>query len=575
MLLFQQIIAQTLPPPPAVVITDAPAAAAAPAVPSAVLVVDSQTKGMLPPKLTEAQKASIPSPADGLLLYQKDNDPGVQVHVNGQWEKLSDGKAIKNGDVSVTADPTPGNKSVSIKVGAQEKVKIKEDGKMGIGKPNPTEMLDVEGKIKSKGGYITNKPSPAPAPSASALLDLDSEDKGALLPRMAKTKKELIPSPAEGLLIYQTDDDPGFRFHKNGHWEKISDGKKLEDKGMKIEVTEGTTNSDEGISIKNGQNEHVKVSKDGKVGLGKPMPEEKLDVNGKIKSSGLVLAPGSTPLQNTISELLSINAFGQVSRMPINMVSFSGGIRLNSKLEVESSSLGALHVKSGSISTAIIEGSSDAGTWISLGNTHSGGKWFSMISTADNNGEGAGKFILRPAASYNVTYTGNNAFAMLHSNGNIGIGTESPEEKLEVNGNILASGNVISNSDARYKTEVQIIPDALQKIGEINGVYYRWKHTAYPEKAFSEKKQIGFIAQELEKQFPEVVFTDDKGYKSVDYSRLTPILLEAIKEQQRQIEALQLKNTVLEDQAAVIQSLEVRLLSLERKFPEATATAKN
>lgn len=47
-----------------------------------------------------------------------------------------------------------------------------------------------------------------------------------------------------------------------------------------------------------------------------------------------------------------------------------------------------------------------------------------------------------------------------------------------------------------------------------------------------------FIATKLEKIFPEMVFTDDRGYKSIDYSRLTPLLVETIKEQQKEITAI-------------------------------------
>lgn len=574
MVLFAQLFAQTPPPPPAVIISDA-ASAAPPPDPSAVLVIDSQTKGMLPPKLTEAQKAAIPAPADGLLLYQKDSDPGVRVHVNGQWEKLSDGKAIKNGDVSVEADPSPANKGVSIKVGAEEKVKIKADGKMGIGKPNPTEMLDVEGKIKSKGGYITNKPTPSPAPNASALLDLDSEDKGALLPRMPKTKKEQIQAPAEGLLIYQTDDDPGFRYRKNGQWEKISDGKFIEDKGMKIEMTESTPTSDKGLSFKKGQDEHLKVTEDGKLGVGNSKPLEKVDVNGKVKCTGLILAPGTVPLKNWTTEVLSMSAAGQVSRTPLNIEGVPNGLQLNSNLGIGTNPFGAFHINSSSIANAVIEGSSQYGTWLSMGNTYSGGEWFSVISTADNNSEGAGKLVLRPAAGPGSTLGGNNTFTMLHTNGNIGIGTNNPTEKLEVNGNIKATGNVVSSSDARFKTRVEVIPDALQRIGEINGVYYSWKTAEYPERQFSEDRQIGFLAQEVEKQFPEIVFTDRDGYKSVDYSRLTPVLLEALKEQQRQIEALQQENATLQGQAALFRSMEQRLQALELSLKESTAAVQN
>ncbi len=54
----------------------------------------------------------------------------------------------------------------------------------------------------------------------------------------------------------------------------------------------------------------------------------------------------------------------------------------------------------------------------------------------------------------------------------------------------------------------------------------------------SDKLQLGLSAQELEKFFPELVMTDAKGYKSVDYGRLTPVLVEAIKEQQKEIDEL-------------------------------------
>lgn len=56
---------------------------------------------------------------------------------------------------------------------------------------------------------------------------------------------------------------------------------------------------------------------------------------------------------------------------------------------------------------------------------------------------------------------------------------------------------------------------------------------------FPGNRQLGFSAQEVEKFFPEVVMTDENGYKSVDYGRLTPVLVEAMKEQQQQINALQ------------------------------------
>jgi len=70
----------------------------------------------------------------------------------------------------------------------------------------------------------------------------------------------------------------------------------------------------------------------------------------------------------------------------------------------------------------------------------------------------------------------------------------------------------------------------------LRGVNYFLKTKEFHEKQFTNTRQIGFIAQKIEKIYPEVVLTDKDGYKSVDYSRLTPILLEAIKEQQKIID---------------------------------------
>ena len=67
---------------------------------------------------------------------------------------------------------------------------------------------------------------------------------------------------------------------------------------------------------------------------------------------------------------------------------------------------------------------------------------------------------------------------------------------------------------------------------------FAWNRQAFPDRGFPAGKQIGFIAQEVERSLPELVDTDDKGYKTIAYTKLIPILVEAIKSQQRQIDAL-------------------------------------
>jgi len=137
-----------------------------------------------------------------------------------------------------------------------------------------------------------------------------------------------------------------------------------------------------------------------------------------------------------------------------------------------------------------------------------------------------------------------NAITVLR-NGNTGIGTLTPSEKLHVIGNILASGT-ITPSDIRYKKNIQTINSPLAKLQQLNGVTYQFNQTAFPEWKFDDKLQYGLIAQEVEKVFPEMVKTiDKKGYMGVEYVKLIPVLLEAIKEQQAGIKDQQTQITEL------------------------------
>jgi hypothetical protein len=144
--------------------------------------------------------------------------------------------------------------------------------------------------------------------------------------------------------------------------------------------------------------------------------------------------------------------------------------------------------------------------------------------------------------------TETNGLAILE-NGYIGIGINAPTTKLYVNGDITAN-SVAGTSDFRFKTNIRSISSALSKVKSLRGVYFNWNQKAFPEKDFSEKTELGFIAQEVEKVLPEVVSKDKtrEEYRSVKYDKIVALLVEAIKEQQVQIEQLkkevkQLKRT--------------------------------
>ena len=130
----------------------------------------------------------------------------------------------------------------------------------------------------------------------------------------------------------------------------------------------------------------------------------------------------------------------------------------------------------------------------------------------------------------------------INSSGNVGIGTSSPSVRLQVAGDIIAN-SIAGSSDNRFKTNVLAIENPLQKVLKLRGVTFDWKTKEFPNRMFSENRAIGFIAQEVEQVIPEVVQTENstEGFKSVQYDKVVALLVEAIKEQQKQIEQLQQK----------------------------------
>jgi hypothetical protein len=87
-----------------------------------------------------------------------------------------------------------------------------------------------------------------------------------------------------------------------------------------------------------------------------------------------------------------------------------------------------------------------------------------------------------------------------------------------------------SSSDGRWKKNIEPLESSLDKISSLQGVSYEWKTEEYPDVGMTEGKQIGLVAQEVEKVLPELVSEDKDGYKGVSYSKLTAVLVEAVKE---------------------------------------------
>lgn len=150
--------------------------------------------------------------------------------------------------------------------------------------------------------------------------------------------------------------------------------------------------------------------------------------------------------------------------------------------------------------------------------------------------------------------------------GKVGIGSLSPSQALHVVGNICATGSIGACSDIRYKTNVTPLSGAAELVSRLRGVNFDWKTEEFPENDFSDEPQIGFIAQEVLEVLPQVVDQGSDGYYQVDYSRLTPLLVEAFKEQQQTIKDLQVQLVELQEQLKLLASAQKKANSANYEY---------
>lgn len=128
----------------------------------------------------------------------------------------------------------------------------------------------------------------------------------------------------------------------------------------------------------------------------------------------------------------------------------------------------------------------------------------------------------------------------LRLNATVGVATApSLLYKFSVGGYIIGTAYYTS-SDIRLKQNVKSIESEgiIEKVKDLGVIKYNYTDEVTKGDPLTGSTSIGIIAQEIEKSFPELVKTDDRGYKAVNYDGLTAILLQAIKDQQKEIDLL-------------------------------------
>lgn len=186
---------------------------------------------------------------------------------------------------------------------------------------------------------------------------------------------------------------------------------------------------------------------------------------------------------------------------------------------------------------------------------------------------------------------GNYFLFIRDDNGSVGIGKRPTAGKLDVAGDIYAKGIKLS-SDARLKTNIIGLTSCMDKLSKLNGKSYTKSfppknelnldnikdsvkyqtilHSKENRKNDESGKEFGFIGQELNEIFPELVQEDSLGYLYIDYISLIPVIVEALKEQNTNINSKDSLIKTLTDQVSILQKIsksqEQSIISLQQQI---------
>lgn len=194
---------------------------------------------------------------------------------------------------------------------------------------------------------------------------------------------------------------------------------------------------------------------------------------------------------------------------------------------------------------------------------------FALIILTISNAQNVGIGTIIPLNKLHVKQdVANKAIEWQHESQNdywtVGIGTFTLNCRFEFNGALKGQfssidGSYVTVSDLSLKEEVELIPQLLPKILELKPYKYFFKDSHH----LTNNKSIGFIAQDIENIFPEIVYDIEGGLKGINYSAFGVLAIKAIQEQEQNILRQQIK---ILDQEKTIYSLEERLQKLEIAF---------
>jgi hypothetical protein len=292
-----------------------------------------------------------------------------------------------------------------------------------------------------------------------------------------------------------------------------------------------------------GRTTRVTILNTGNVGIGTGSPVVPLDVVANSADSQAIQIRGRSADGNGVLRFMNNSSTTQYSAITSTASAFSVVATANIPLTFGTNNAERMRISSGGfvgigtvtpvVPLDVISDSSALGIQVrGRSSDNLGGLLFkdnastvtyaSMVSSADGLLLGTGASVTRT-----LRFSTNNIERM----------------RITAAGTVEATGDIVAftASDARLKTNIETIPNALDKIAKLKGVTFFWNDIAkeiYPERT---TRDVGVIAQEVQAVLPEVVTERDNGYLAVRYEKLVPLLVEAIKELKTQVQELQSK----------------------------------
>jgi trimeric autotransporter adhesin len=556
---------------------------------SAMLEVKSTTKGMLVPRMTQAQRTAIVEPATGLLVFQTDNPDGFYFYNGTNWVSLNDAtqtpKVLADADnnTKIQVEESANEDIIRFDMGGTEYFRmvhgrlevlntgnsiylgnsagfndnfINEYYNVGIG----YEALysNTEGFYNTTNGAQTLYANTSGSyNTANGLVALYSNTSGNY---NTATGNTALFSNTTG--NYNT----GIGYYADVNSGNLTNATSI---GANARVEQSNSLVLGSINGVNGATADVNV------GIGTTTPDNKLDIrsNGVAGTQTIVLGLSSNTSKRpviqfsegtdaTLTSGMSIeyNGTGAASDNKLHI----NGIDGLPKLTVENGGQVGIGESSPDRELTVFDTDGNGDASINIKSNNSANRELLLAVNQSSGG------IISMMTDNDLYFRSNNINRMvITNNGEIGIGTISPSQLLSVNGTAgkPGGGSWASFSDKRMKQDIRPFQQGLAEVININPVRFRYNELSGHD---TQKEHVGVIAQELQKIAPYMVSTIDKDgedYLQVDNSAMIYMLINAVKELNAENQKLEIKNKQLESDNSEIK----KDIAMIRAFIEMSA----